>query len=165
LNKLGKSWISNLWAKSTTLGWEKGDGRMGYWYLLFGTVLVVFMVFLYRRLVTFGKGLYHHKASHLVIITNNSQQSIEWLIRSYHLANFLRAGGLKKGRITCLDMGSSDDTLLILQRLKQKYDQLDVFSHKLSSEEELTEWLRAEQKKEKVVVLDLRDIDEDRETA
>lgn len=138
---------------------------MGYWYLLIVAVLVVAFVFLYRRLLTFGKGLYHHKASHLVIITNNSQQSIEWLIRSYHMANHLRADGLKKGRITCLDMGSSDDTISIIERLKQKYDHLDVFSHKLSSEEELTQWLRAEQQKEKVVVLDLRDLDEDKETA
>jgi primosomal protein N' len=81
------------------------------------------------------------------------------------MANHLRAGGLKKGRITCLDMGSSDDTISIIERLKQKYDHLDVFSHKLSSEEELTQWLKAEQQKEKVVVLDLRDIDEDKETA
>lgn len=138
---------------------------MGYWYLLIGAVFVIAVVLLYRRLITFGKGLYHHKASHLVIITGNSQQSIEWLIRSYHLAHFFRGSKMKKGRITCLDMGSSDDTLQILEKLKQKYDHLDVFSYKLSSEEELTEWLKAEQQKEKVVVLDLRDTDDEKETA
>jgi hypothetical protein len=138
---------------------------VNYWYIAIGAVLIVAVVFLYKWLLTFSKGLYHHKASHLVIITNNSQHSIEWLIRSYHLANHLRKRGLEKGKITCLDMGSSDDTILIIERLKQKYDHLDVFSRKMSSEEELTRWLKEEQQKEKVVVLDLRDMDEDKETA
>ncbi len=138
---------------------------MGFVYLIIGAVLIIAIVFLYKRLISFGKGLYHHKATHLVIISANSQQSIEWLIRSYHLAHYFRGSKVKKGKITCLDMGSADDTLLILQKLRQKYDLLDVFSYKLSSEEELTEWLKVEQQKEKVVVLDLREADDEKVTA
>ena len=127
---------------------------------------IMWSVFLYITLFFLVKGLsryfgnyYHNKAVHLVIITKNSQHEVEWMIRSYYVWNGPQG---RPGQITCLDVGSKDDTLFILNRLKQRYSSLDVI--RLSSvpdeDEAVYRWLQSQEKNSgKLIVMDLRESD------
>lgn len=99
---------------------------MEEWVLLGTSILLAIlftMFFLYKRIASIFAGFYYNKASHLVIVTQNSQHEIEWKIWSYFFWNRIIG---KKGVITCIDTGSKDDTLKILRRLKVHYSRLDV---------------------------------------
>jgi hypothetical protein len=121
-------------------------------------VLYYVMVFLLKRLSLFFGNYYHNKAVHLVILTYNSQRHVEWTVWSYQFWNGTKG---RKGYITCIDTGSIDDTLAILQRLQQRYPHLkvkQVSSNIPQSEEAIKTWLESQnQHKEKLVVLDLRE--------
>jgi len=110
----------------------------------------------------FGK-YYYNKAYNLVIITHNNQRSIEGIIWSYHFWNGSKG---REGIITCLDTGSSDDTLLILKRLANKYSSLNIVAlgTEENKEKAIQEWLLTQkQNKEKLLVLDLRESNEERD--
>ncbi|MEN9406485.1 MAG: hypothetical protein RLZ12_769 [Bacillota bacterium] len=97
------------------------------------------------------------KAYHVVIITLNSQQRIEWMVWS---RKFWNQYSDSAGQITCLDLGSTDDTLLILERLRYKAPQLRVVSLEqvVKIEEAIEKWLEREyQNKDRLIVLDLRE--------
>jgi len=99
---------------------------VGQWVWLGAVVLLVALFavfFLYRRIALIFTGFYHSKATHLIFITKNSQSEIEWRIWSYFFWNQITG---KKGVVTCIDTGSSDDTLKILNRLEARYSRLFV---------------------------------------
>jgi hypothetical protein len=124
-----------------------------FWSVALSVALFFLIRFFSRR---FGDQ-YHRKAIHLVILTHNSQQSVEWMIRSYHFWNGNKG---RRGKITCIDTGSTDDTLKILERLEQRYTQLEIIRMHphVESDEMIKEWLEEWQKqKEKLIVLDLRE--------
>jgi hypothetical protein len=133
-------------------------------WILWSAALYVVMFFLIKHLsVYFGK-YYHNKAYHLVIITRNSQRSIEWMIWSYHFWNGTKG---KKGKITCIDTGSTDDTLAIMERLTHRYPQLEIakIPPNVNAEEAIQEWLEShKQIKGKLIVLDMREPDQGRES-
>jgi len=60
---------------------------------------------------------------HLILLTGNSQGTIEWVIRSYVFWHWIQG---KSGRITCVDRFSVDDTLSILTRLQGQLPGLEV---------------------------------------
>lgn len=95
-----------------------------FWILSAATLYfaVHFSMWFYRK---FFRSSYHHKASHLILITGNNQQSIEWLIRSYKVANRMGSNSIK---VTVLDTGSTDDTLKIVNLLRKEFDQLELIS-------------------------------------
>jgi hypothetical protein len=131
---------------------------------------ILWSIALYFAMVLTLKGLskifgkyYYNKAYHLVMITLNNQHRIEWMIWSYHMSNEQKR---KKGTITCIDVGSVDDTLSILQRLQLKYPRLQVveLSREGSTEQAIQEWLASQtENKEKLLVLDLREPDAEKQ--
>lgn len=136
-------------------------------WIIWGIALYVAMFFLIKFLSKYLGNYYHNKAYHLVMITHNSQQSIEWMIRSYHFWNVTKGKHRKDSLVTCMDLGSIDDTLVILQRLQQRYPQLQII--KMDSygngDEAIHQWLLSQkQSKEKLIVLDLRMSDKEKES-
>lgn len=132
-------------------------------WVLWSVALYVAMVLILKALSNFFGVYYHNKAYHLVMITLNSQHQIEWMIWSYYMSNENKG---KKGTITCIDMGSNDDTLQILHRLQVRYPRLQVV--KLSPAEgtgdPLQQWLTSQEgNKEKLLVLDLREPDAEKQ--
>ncbi|MBA4495369.1 hypothetical protein ACFO25_01145 [Paenactinomyces guangxiensis] len=126
-------------------------------WILWSAALYVVMFFLLKGLSAYFGKYYHNKAYHLVMITCNSQHSIEWMIWSYHFWNETKGN---KGNITCIDTGSTDDTLAILHRLWHRYPRLQIvrLAPYVNTEEAIHEWLKSQkQNKEKLIVLDLRE--------
>ncbi len=133
-------------------------------WIIWSAALYVVMFFLIKHLSVYFGYYYHNKAYHLVIITRNSQRSIEWMIWSYHFWNGTKG---KKGKITCIDTGSTDDTLAILERLTQRYPQLEILKipPNVNAEEAIQDWLESNrQNKGKLIVLDMREPDQSRES-
>jgi hypothetical protein len=134
-------------------------------WVLWSVALYIGLFFLIKKLSRWVGNYYHNKAVHLVILTHNSQHSIEWMIWSYHFWNGTKG---KRGNMTCIDTGSTDDTLLILDRLKQRYPQLQIIrlSPQVNSDDAIQQWLEAHNKdhREKLIVLDLRESEADKET-
>jgi hypothetical protein len=128
---------------------------MEHW-VLWSAALCFAVIFLVKTIPNFYGNTYHNKAVHLVLITENSQQAVEWMIRSYH--GWKDAKGTP-GKITCIDTGSTDDTKAILERLIHRFPHLEVLhiDEEHQTDEAISKWLQAqEQGKEKLVVLDLR---------
>jgi hypothetical protein len=126
--------------------------------------VVVVLVFVFIKLFgnKFGKA-YRNKADHLIIVTGNNQLSIENHIRSYYFWNRFRG---KPGRVTCLDMGSLDDTLIILKKLENKYPGLRVVRIDASAEDAISEWISKQRRpKEKILVIDMREEEGERNLA
>lgn len=89
--------------------------------------------------------------THLVLVTRNSQGSIEWVVRSFFFWNWLSG---RMCQVSCLDTGSSDDTLIILKRLKQRYPWIRIRS---VSEHQLADQMAEEgADMERAIVMDLR---------
>lgn len=123
-------------------------------------LLVLFLISFYQRVY---RSSYHHKASHLLLITANNQASIEWLIRSYRIANQL---GSKEVQVTVLDTGSTDDTLRILKRIRFEFEQLEVVSllDVPNKEEAIQHFVQLVRKEKRpFLVLDLRETDSHQE--
>ncbi len=100
---------------------------MGQW-LIFGIALFAVIRITadqFARIFSFP-GL-HSNPPRLVLLTHNSQRNVEWVIRSYFQRTRLVG---KPSEILCLDTGSTDDTPLILQRLKRRYPSLGCFRHR-----------------------------------
>lgn len=68
------------------------------------------------------KGL-EQKTKHLVVISADSQSTIEWWLRSYLFWNWMHGNAC---RCTCIDLGSTDDTLAILERLMSRFSCIEV---------------------------------------
>lgn len=129
-------------------------------------VVVIALPFIlpYRKIAAFFGGFYHNKARHLILLTRNSQATVEWRIWSYFFWSRIMG---KKGNLTCIDTGSTDDTLKILYRLKKKYLRMEVVKlHPTVTLEEAIESCNEKQQgsKQKMVVLDLQEMDQDLET-
>lgn len=128
-------------------------------WVLWSVALYIALFLIIKSFLRYFGHYYHNKAVHLVIITQNSQHALEWMIRSYYVWNGSQG---KPGQITCIDAGSNDDTLFILKRLKQRYPHLDVirFSKESDVDEAIYSWLQTQQKNnEKLIVMDLREPD------
>ena len=89
--------------------------------------------------------------THLILVTRNSQGCVEWVIRSFFFWSWLSG---RSCQIICLDTGSSDDTLAILQRLKHRYPWIRIRS---VMEHQLADRMAEEGADgDRVVVMDLR---------
>mgnify|MGYP001382455502 CR=1 FL=1 len=89
--------------------------------------------------------------THLVVVTRNSQGSVEWVVRSYFFWSWLSG---RTCQISCLDTGSSDDTMKILKRLKHRYPWIRIQS---VPEHQLADRMAEEgADTERVIVMDLR---------
>lgn len=60
---------------------------------------------------------------HLVVISADSQATIEWWVRSYMFWNWIHGTPC---RCTCIDLGSRDDTVTILERLQRRFEWIEV---------------------------------------
>ncbi|QKG85672.1 hypothetical protein GXN76_15260 [Kroppenstedtia pulmonis] len=91
----------------------------------------------------------------LILLTENSQGSIEWIVRSFFFWKWLKG---KPCRIICLDTGSSDDTPRILKRLEQRYPGLTTrcWEHRGNLSVKEVEGRFSSQSEEKKMILDLR---------
>ncbi|MGA8942245.1 MAG: hypothetical protein WB502_05940 [Thermoactinomyces sp.] len=128
-------------------------------WVLWSVALYIALFLIIKSLSRYFGHYYHNKAVHLVIITQNSQHALEWMIRSYYVWNGTQG---KPGQITCLDAGSNDDTLFILKRLEQRYPHLHVirFGEESDVDEAIYRWLQSQQKNnENLIVMDLREPD------
>jgi glycosyltransferase involved in cell wall biosynthesis len=63
------------------------------------------------------------KTTYVVLITMNNQLQIEWYVRSYLMVSLLRGRLID---LTVFDAGSTDDTLLIVQKLALTRDNIKV---------------------------------------
>ncbi|WP_281883069.1 hypothetical protein [Paenibacillus sp. YYML68] len=84
--------------------------------------------------------------THYVVRTRNNGQHVEWFLRSLHFFSSLKG---KPITVTLADEGSTDDTLLIAERLRQEY-QLTI--HKDAEDTSL--WL-SEHEDEQIVLVQL----------
>lgn len=76
------------------------------------------------RLYTYIRRKGGHKApKSLVVITADSQATIEWWVRSFMFWNWIRGNSCQ---CICIDLGSTDDTLFILDRLKRRFSCIEV---------------------------------------
>jgi hypothetical protein len=125
---------------------------MEQWLLIpWGVALFVGILFLLRLLGYTGLFLFQKEGETLVVLTQNSQGSVEWVVRSFFFWNWLRG---KRSRIICVDAGSSDDTCKILGRLQVKYPFLFL---RVSEERDLDALVHREQR-ENAMVVDLRSL-------
>lgn len=139
---------------------------MGQWVPLGAVILLIALItgfFLYKRIALIFAGFYHNKATHLIFITKNSQSEIEWRIWSYFFWNQIIG---KKGVVTCIDTGSSDDTCKILNRLEARYSRLFVV--KLHPTKTVKEAIQQALEKhghtiEDMIVLDLQETESDKQ--
>ncbi|MCS1352238.1 hypothetical protein [Mechercharimyces sp. CAU 1602] len=94
------------------------------------------------------------EADHLVLITENSQHSVEWMIRSFYTMNRLQG---RSCGVTCVHYPSTDDTLDIIRRLDLKHSSLTYKLVEKSLIKEIEEECQRVWKEEKrTLVLDLR---------
>lgn len=139
---------------------------MEQWLWLGMIILIVAlftMFFLYKRIALIFAGFYHNKAAHLFFVTKNSQSEIEWRIWSYFFWNKMFG---KKGVVTCIDTGSTDDTLKILHRLKTRYPRLFVIKlhPTVTIEEAIQQSLEKHQHTNKeMIVFDLQEGESEKE--
>ena len=74
------------------------------------------------------------KGVKFLLLIKDQEDCIEGIIRSISIENFF-TDVISQDRFTVLDMGSSDDTLKILEKLKGDYQYLNVLS--LDKKEEI----------------------------
>ena len=74
------------------------------------------------------------KGVKFLLLIKDQEDCIEGIIRSISIENFF-TDVISQDRFTVLDMGSSDDTLKILEKLKGDYQYLNVLS--LDEKEEI----------------------------
>ena len=120
-------------------------------WVLWSLALYGFLWFLFAGFARFMLLRFEPTGTHLVVVTRNSQRTVEWVVRSYFYWSWLRG---RACQISCLDTGSSDDTLMILRRLKYRYPWISIRSvpeHQLADQ-------MAEEGADcgRVVVMDLR---------
>lgn len=93
-----------------------------YFLAIYGTfVLAVEIV---NRLLSMG--IPDNSNARMVILVKNLEDKIEGIIRLLFLGQFLRKTGIKR-RLAVVDMGSTDKTTDILNKLKKDYEYMDVF--------------------------------------
>ncbi len=63
----------------------------------------------------------------LILLVKDNEEAIEGIIRNIFAGNFLRKV-IPESKLTVLDMGSTDETLKILGKLKCEYEQLELLS-------------------------------------
>jgi hypothetical protein len=120
-------------------------------WVLWGLVLYGSLWFLLKGYARSMLLRYEPAASHLVVVTRNNQSSIEWVIRSFFFWSWLSG---RTCQVSCLDTGSSDDTLVILRRLKHRYPWIRIRS---VPEHQLAEPTTIEEVElEQAIVMDLR---------
>lgn len=112
------------------------------------------------RLYSYWRRKGRRKQTTLVVITVNSQATIEWWIRSFAFWNWMHGN---PRCCVCIDLGSTDDTLAILERLMRRYYWMEVRSlvatdRERHADELIPERLMARQP----LILDLRQPGNDR---
>ncbi|MEW9031934.1 MAG: hypothetical protein AB2404_04300 [Planifilum fimeticola] len=113
---------------------------------LYGSLWLLLVAFARTMLLRFEPA-----GTHLVVVTRNSQGCVEWVVRSFFFWSWLSG---RSCQIICLDTGSSDDTLIILKRLKHRYPWIRIRSVR---EHQLADRMAEEGvDAERVVVMDLR---------
>lgn len=107
------------------------------------------------RLYSYVRRMAHRKTTkYLVVITADSQATIEWWIRSFAFWNWIHG---VPHRCVCIDLGSTDDTLAILERLMRRHSWIEVKSFEASDRELPSDELIPERlKTRKPLILDLR---------
>ncbi|GBF10517.1 hypothetical protein TEPIDINF_002052 [Tepidibacillus infernus] len=78
-------------------------------FLFLATLLMVSVM-----IIEFNRNKNKNSVDHYFIVVKNNQMTIEWVIRSISLSGWLK-GRIR--RFTILDLGSTDDTLIILYHL------------------------------------------------
>ncbi|MDP4179509.1 MAG: hypothetical protein Q8942_00265 [Bacillota bacterium] len=63
----------------------------------------------------------------LVLIVKNQQDTVEGLVRGMLTGGAIR-NIIMNGKLNIIDMGSNDDTLQILTKLKNSYDVIDIYN-------------------------------------
>lgn len=97
---------------------------------------------------------------HLIVISMNSQATIEWWIRSFVYWNWIRG---RTCRCTCIDLGSTDDTYAILRRLQRRFEWMDIERWEASEREQpAARFIPKRLMQAGAVVVDLRQPEHDR---
>lgn len=86
-------------------------------------VIAVLLGSIWRLYSSLRREGFEQKTKHFIVISANSQSSIEWWLRSYVFWNWIHGNAC---RFTCIDLGSTDDTLLILERLMRRFTCIEV---------------------------------------
>ncbi|AEV66884.1 hypothetical protein [Acetivibrio clariflavus] len=85
-----------------------------------------FIVFLHELLVSIKHSRrYKNSMIRLVLMVKNQGEVIEGVLRNALQRDFIRKL-MPDGRLTVLDMGSSDDTVDILKKLEKDYEYIEV---------------------------------------
>lgn len=121
-------------------------------WVLWGLALYGAIWFLLTHIIRRFSLEFPENCVHLVLLTKNSQGSIEWVIRSFFLLNWCRG---RESLVTCIDEESADDTKVIIQQLQQIYPRLKL----VSAYDPVAEILAGETVKQEgvqVIVMDLK---------
>jgi len=89
---------------------------------------------------------------HYILVTRNHESVIEWYARALTLHSFLTG---KRLRVTCMDDASSDNTLLLVTKLKQSGSNLEVKAYEPFVERS-TDPLQSNYRVGQEIVIDLR---------
>ena len=92
-----------------------------YLLTVYGALSLIFCVFNSIRYRVKGED----RGIKLVLLVKNQGRVIEGIVRNIFMGDFLRKI-MSGGKLTVLDMGSEDETLEILERLKNDYGNLDI---------------------------------------
>ncbi len=63
----------------------------------------------------------------LILVVKDAGDNIEWIVRSAFKNDF-QGKALSGNSLAVVDMGSSDDTFKILEKLKQEYQYIDIYT-------------------------------------
>ncbi|TCP69648.1 hypothetical protein [Baia soyae] len=123
------------------------------WVCLAGVATYFAIWMLVKRSNWLYGSYYHNKASHLVVIADNTEQQLEWWIRSYYTNR--RISG-SHGKVSCLLIGHTEEADRLLEKLNRRYVELE-FIHMTSDDGAVERWMKANQKVgERFIVMDLR---------
>ena len=99
--------------------------------VLFYSLLCFFAIYGFVQMAGKALGYFRQcdelgRQAYTVLTVKNQQDNVEGVIRSATWAALGRTGGRRVGDIIVVDLGSSDDTLRILNMLSDEYEFLHV---------------------------------------
>ncbi|MGD9678478.1 MAG: hypothetical protein AB7V16_09055 [Vulcanibacillus sp.] len=89
------------------------------YYSLIAMFVVLLISLMFIKVLNNNKKVYHY-----FIVVKNGQVKLEWIIRKINFRSWLKG---EEKRLTVFDLGSSDDTIAILERLIYPKKQIDYF--------------------------------------